>query len=84
LEKALCCFGIAACLHEKFENVSILVDRAPQTLLLATDRDRDLIQVPLVVRPRTIPANAIREVSTKTIDPQPDRFPADNHTPYSL
>ena len=35
---------------------------------------------PFVVGARTIAPDAICEMWTKAIDPQPDRFPADNHT----
>jgi len=48
---------------------------------LATYCDDDFTHVPLVVRSRSIPADAICKVATKTIDPHPDRFPADNNTP---
>tara|TARA_R110002050_G_scaffold212048_1_gene348087 strand:- start:3964 stop:4371 length:408 start_codon:yes stop_codon:yes gene_type:complete len=39
--------------------------------------------VPLVVRPWTIPPDAICKVSTKAIDLEPDRFPADYHATRS-
>jgi hypothetical protein len=67
LEKALCCFGIPTCLHENIENVSICVDPAPQPMLLAPDRDHDLIHVPFVVRPRTFAADAICKMRPKAI-----------------
>ena len=81
MEKALCGFGIAACLHENIEDVSIRVDRAPQPMFLATDRDHDFVHVPLVVRPWSIPADAVCEMLPKAIDPESDRFSADNHAP---
>ena len=81
LENPLGSFGIPAGLYKNIENVSIRVDRTPQPMFLVTDRDHNFVHVPLVVRQRTIPSNAICEVSAKAIDPQPDRFPADNHTP---
>jgi hypothetical protein len=43
-------------------------------VLLAADRNHDFVHVPLVVRPRAIPPDAICKVSTKAIDPKPDRF----------
>jgi hypothetical protein len=38
------------------------------------------IQMPFVIGARTVAPDAICEMRTKAIDPQPDRFPADNHT----
>jgi hypothetical protein len=81
LEKPLCCFGIPARLYKNIKNLSIRGDRAPQPVLLAADRNHDFVHVPLVVRPRAIPPDAICKVSTKAIDPKPDRFSANNHTP---
>lgn len=80
-ETALCRFGIPARLYENIKNISTGVDRAPQPVLLDTDRDHGFVHAPLVVRSRSIPSEAIREMWTKTIGPQPDRVPADNHTP---
>lgn len=57
------------------------VDRAPQPMLFATNRYNDFVHVPVVVRLRSIPTNAICEVSAKAIDPKPDHFSTDNHTP---
>ena len=74
LEKPLCCFGIPARLYKNIKNLSIRGDRAPQPVLLAADRNHDFVHVPLVVRPRAIPPDAICRVSAKAIDPQPDRF----------
>ena len=43
----------AACLNQNVERVAIGVDRAPQPMLHAIDRDYNLIHVPLVARART-------------------------------
>jgi hypothetical protein len=49
-------------------------------MFLPSNPDNDLIQMPFVVGARTLAPDAICEMWTKAIDPQPDRFPADNHT----
>ncbi|MFT7448874.1 MAG: galactitol-specific phosphotransferase system IIC component [Glaciecola sp.] len=49
-------------------------------MFLPSNRDINLIQMPFVIGVRTIAMDAICEMWTKAIDPQPDRFPADNHT----
>lgn len=81
LEEPLCGICVSACLHENVEHVSIRVNRAPQPMFPAADQDHDVIEMPLVIRPWAILANAICEMLPKTINPQPDRFPADNHAP---
>ena len=39
-------FGVAAGLHDLIKDVSVLVNGPPQPVLLARDRDHDLIEVP--------------------------------------
>jgi hypothetical protein len=67
-------------LHENVEDVPFRVDGTPQPMFLPSNRDNDLIQMPFVIGARTIAPDAICEMWTKAIDPQPDRFPADNNT----
>ena len=45
-QQALGCRGIAAALEDFIEHIAILINRPPQPVLLARDRDRNLIQVP--------------------------------------
>ena len=78
-EKALCLFCIPARLHKNIKNVSTRVNRAPQPVLLATDRDHDFVHVPLVVRSWSIPPDAVCKMAIKTINPKPGCFPAYNH-----
>jgi hypothetical protein len=80
LEKPLGCFSVSSRLHENVEDVPFRVDGTPQPMFLPSNRDNNLIQVPFVVGARTIAPDAICEMWTKAIDPQSDRFPADNHT----
>jgi hypothetical protein len=66
-------------------NVALLnnffrVDGTPQPMFFPSNRDNDLIQMPFVIGARTIAPDAICEMWTKTIDPQPGRVPDDNHT----
>ncbi|OAN97466.1 hypothetical protein A8B74_11775 [Sulfitobacter geojensis] len=61
------------------ENIAICFNCAPQPVLLATDRDYNLVQMPFVVWARAITPDATREMATKSIDPQPDGIPADYH-----
>ena len=47
-------------------------------MLLATDRDDYLIQMPLIVWSWAVSADAMSEVLTKAVDPQSDGLAADN------
>ncbi len=69
LEEPLCGLCVSACLHENIEHVAICVDRAPQPMFLATDCKNDFVKMPLVVRLRSIPADAVCEMLPKAIDP---------------
>jgi hypothetical protein len=80
LEKPLGCFSVSSRLHENVEDVPFRVDGTPQPMFLPSNRDNNLIQMAFVIGARTIAPDAICEMWTKAIDPQPDRFPADDHT----
>jgi hypothetical protein len=46
-------------LHEDVERDAVLVDRAPEIMLLAVDPEKDLIQVPDVAWPGPPPAQLV-------------------------
>ena len=60
---------IHSSLHENVEYVAICVDSTPQPMFLAADCDDDFVQVPFVVGQRSIPADAVCEMSPKAVDP---------------
>jgi hypothetical protein len=43
--------SVAARLHQNIEHFAVLIDRAPQLLQLAIDRQIDLIEMPAISRP---------------------------------
>jgi hypothetical protein len=67
---------IAAALDQNVENKALLVNGAPQLMLLAGDRDRNLVQVPSVAAARCTPANAVGEFPTECQAPLSDRLVA--------
>src|ERR1700752_2314463 len=73
-EQALGGLLVATALHEDVENEPLLVDRAPEPMLLAGDGDDDLIQVPLVAALGRAPPNAVGELAAKFQTPLPDRL----------
>src|SRR6201981_1702997 len=73
-EQALGGLLVATALHEDVENEPLLVDRAPEPMLLANDGDNDFIQVPLVAALGRAPTNAVGELAAKFQTPLPDRL----------
>src|SRR6201993_5076044 len=65
---------IAPTLPEDVENEPLLVDRAPEPMLLAGDGDGDLIKMPFVAMARRSPTNAVGEFSAEFEAPLPDRL----------
>ena len=45
-QQALCRLGIASRLHNFIEDIAVLIDGAPEPVLLAADADDDLVEVP--------------------------------------
>jgi hypothetical protein len=82
-QKALGGFGIAACLNQNVERVTVGVDGAPEPLLFTVDWNDNLIEVPFVSCSGAIPLDAIGKVATETVHPQPNSLSADNHAAFS-
>ena len=53
--------GVSSTLDQDVEHETILIDRAPKPMLLAGDRDDDLIQMPFVAASRRALADLIGE-----------------------
>ena len=82
LEKALRRPGIAAALHQDVEHDPVLIDGTPEIVQLTPDPDEDLIQVPLVARPRPTPAKLIRKARAELEAPSANALIGDNHTAF--
>ncbi len=80
--EALGSFRISARLNKNIERITVGVDSAPEPMLHAVDRDHNLIEVPLVVRPWPVTADARSKVRTKSVDPAADCFSADHHATF--
>ena len=79
LEETLGRLRIAAPLHENIHNIAIAVDGPPEPVMNAVDRNHDLVEMPFVVRSRTIAPDAACEMPTEPVDPQPHRLAADDN-----
>jgi hypothetical protein len=64
----------ASALHQDDKHVSILIDRSPEIVLLATNRENYLIQMPFVPTARTAATQFIGVGLTKLQTPLSNRF----------
>src|ERR687886_287547 len=78
LEEALRCLGIAPALNQDVEDLAILVHGTPEIVHLAADADEDLVQMPLVARPRSPPAQLIGEGLAELEAPATDALVGDD------
>ena len=62
--------GVSSTLDQDVEHETILIDRAPKPMLLAGDRDDDLIQMPFVAASRRALADLIGERLAELLPPQ--------------
>jgi hypothetical protein len=65
---------IASALHQNVEHVIVLVNSPPQVMPLTMDREKHLIQVPLIARPRAPVPELIGVGLPKFLTPLADRF----------
>ena len=73
------CSSIPVRLHEDDEDVTVLVDCAPQILLATLDRDEHLVEMPRVSHP-TAPAPQLPGVDrTEPLAPLPNRLVGDRY-----
>lgn len=77
--QALGRLGITAALQQHLQNETVLIHRAPEPVLLATDRNDGLIEMPLVAEPTNLTAaDLVGEGPPEFLRPQPDRLMRDN------
>jgi hypothetical protein len=82
LKKLLRCSGIAAALGQNIEYDAVLVDGSPEIMQHTFDTDEHLIQMPLVSRPRSTPAQLIGEARTELHAPLPNALIRDDHPTF--
>src|SRR5271165_3809984 len=76
-EQALGRLLVAPALDEDVENEALLVNCAPEPVLLAGDGDHDLIEVPLVAAAGGSPTETVGEFPAEIQAPLPDRLVCD-------
>src|SRR3954451_24992689 len=65
---------VAPALDQDIENKALLINRAPEPMLLAGDGDNDLIQMPFIAAAGGTPADAVGELPAEFQAPLPDRL----------
>ncbi len=65
--------------HEDVQDVTVLVDRAPQLLAATLDRDAHLVERPGVSQPTAAPPQPPRVDRTEPLAPRPNRLGGDRH-----
>lgn len=74
--------GVAARLHDFIEDIAVLVDGAPQPVLLAADGDHDLIEVPDVAAARLLAPEAAGVIPPEFHRPASHRLVGDDDTTF--
>jgi len=80
-QKPLGGVAVASVLNQNIENEAVLIYGAPQPMLLAIDRDDDLVEMLLVAQARSAAADFVGEVPAELLGPAPNRFTADDDPP---
>jgi hypothetical protein len=77
-QQAPCRLGIVSRLDDLVEDITVLIDRSPQPIPLAADRDDDLIQVPDVAVAWHFALEATGVIPPEFQGPAPDRLVGDD------
>src|SRR5207237_2146863 len=80
-KKSFGSFLVASTLHQDVKPVSILIDRSPESVLLATNRENHLIQMPFVSTARTAATPFIGVGLSKLQAPLPADFKREDDPP---
>jgi hypothetical protein len=74
----LCCAPIPAALNQIVKNEAVRIDGAPQPMILAVDRDHDLVEMPLVAELRGSPTDLAGVDPAERLRPAPYDVVADS------
>jgi hypothetical protein len=58
-EESFGCLPVAPALHEDIERMTLLIDSAPEVMVLSPDRQHDLVEMPFIARLRLTPAQLV-------------------------
>src|SRR5680860_1384433 len=72
--KFLCGLCIPSALDEKIQHLTLVVDRPPEPVFTAADRNHHFIEVPVIARSRPRTADIRRDRRPEPQEPPPDRL----------
>lgn len=73
----------SAALHQDVQYDAVLIDSAPEIAHLTLDADENLIQMPLVTRPRSPATKAVRKAGAEFQTPSTDALTGDDDATFS-
>ena len=65
---------LGTALHEDINDITILIDRSPEILSLALNRDKDFVDVPGIAQWSLLFFELARKIRPKLLTPLPNRF----------
>jgi hypothetical protein len=78
-EEALGGSPIASLLHQDIQHDPVLIHGTPEVMQHAPDPDEDFIEVPIIPRPRSAPAQPFGKLGAELYAPVPDALMGDHH-----
>ena len=81
-EKPLGGFRIPAVLNIHIDHIPVLIDGPQQIAQIASDPDKDLVDVEPVSEPRVLAPQAPSKLRSELDAPEADRFVADRNPPF--
>lgn len=72
--ESLCGLCVPSALDEEIQHLSLVVDRPPEPVFTAADRDHNFIEMPMIARSRPRTADIRRDRRPKLQEPPPDRL----------
>jgi len=74
LQQALGSLGVASALDDLIENIAVLINRPPQPVFLARDRDHDFVEMPDITTVRSLAPEAASVRRSELQRPSADRL----------
>ena len=78
-EERLCGFLVAPALHQDIEHSPVLIHGPPEVMTLTVNREKHLVEVPLITRPGPLMPEFIRIGLAELAAPLPDGFIGHDH-----
>jgi hypothetical protein len=77
LKETLCGLSISSCLEKDINNLTILINRSPQVMLLSLDSNEYLINEERITIPLMLSSQSLGVLRPKLVAPQANGFIAD-------